>query len=145
MLTAVKLAQETRRGTRRPEPKTIGCCAAFLPMSDDFDGAKMTVRRSGKLLFTPMFVVIIALGLTDLLFALDSIPAIFGLTKEPFLVFTANAFALLGLSELYFLLGALLHPAGLPVQGTGRHPAVHRGQADPGGVGRQHAAVPQRR
>jgi tellurite resistance protein TerC len=68
----------------------------------------MSIREHGKFLFTPMFLVIIGLGTTDLLFALDSIPAIFGLTKEPFLVFTANAFALLGLSELYFLLGALL-------------------------------------
>ena len=68
----------------------------------------MTVRVDGKRLFTPMAAVILALGMTDLMFALDSIPAIFGLTKEPFLVFTANAFALLGLSELYFLLGALL-------------------------------------
>ena len=144
VLTAVKLAQG-HAGEAPAEPKTVGLLRRFLPMSDDFDGAKMTVRRSGKLLFTPMFVVIIALGLTDLLFALDSIPAIFGLTKEPFLVFTANAFALLGLSELYFLLGALLTATGLPVQGPGRHPRVHRGQADPGGVGRQHPAVPQRR
>ena len=68
----------------------------------------MTVRIDGRRLFTPMAAVILALGMTDLMFALDSIPAIFGLTKEPFLVFTANAFALLGLSELYFLLGALL-------------------------------------
>ena len=57
---------------------------------------------------TPMFLVIVALGTTDLLFALDSIPAIYGLTKEPYIVFTANVFALMGLRQLYFLLGDLL-------------------------------------
>ena len=56
-----------------------------------------------------MFIVILALGMTDLIFALDSIPAIFGLTQEPYLVFTANVFALMGLRQLYFLLGGLLH------------------------------------
>jgi tellurite resistance protein TerC len=80
-----------------------------LPVTDDFHGAKMVVRLDGKTLFTPMLVVMVAIGTTDLLFALDSIPAIFGLTQEPYLVFTANAFALLGLRQLYFLLGGLLN------------------------------------
>ena len=62
-----------------------------------------------------MLIVIIALGTTDVLFALDSIPAIFGITQEPYLVFTANVFALMGLRQLYFLLGGLLEAAGLPV------------------------------
>ena len=69
---------------------------------------KLTVVKNGKRLVTPMAIVIIALGTTDLLFALDSIPAIYGLTQEPFLVFTANVFALMGLRQLYFLLGDLL-------------------------------------
>src|SRR6185312_16335379 len=64
--------------------------------------------RRGRHAFTPMLIVMVAIGSTDLLFALDSIPAIFGLTKEPYIVFTANAFALLGLRQLYFLLGALM-------------------------------------
>ena len=59
-------------------------------------------------MLTPMFIVIVALGTTDLLFALDSIPAIYGLTKEPYLVLTANIFALMGLRQLYFLIGGLL-------------------------------------
>ena len=67
-----------------------------------------------------MLIVMIALGTTDLIFALDSIPAIFGLTKEPYLVFTANVFALMGLRQLYFLLGGLLRPARLPVDRAGR-------------------------
>jgi tellurite resistance protein TerC len=80
-----------------------------LPVSSSFDSGKMTVLTStGKRLFTPMLIVMIAIGTTDLLFALDSIPAIFGITKEPYLVFTANVFALMGLRQLYFLLGGLL-------------------------------------
>jgi tellurite resistance protein TerC len=66
------------------------------------------VRRLGWRWITPMVVVMIAIGTTDLLFALDSIPAIFGLTREPYLVFTANAFALMGLRQLFFLIGGLL-------------------------------------
>jgi tellurite resistance protein TerC len=79
-----------------------------LDISDRWDGLKLVVRENGKRVITPMFLVIIALGTTDLLFALDSIPAIYGLTKEPYLVFTANVFALMGLRQLYFLLGGLL-------------------------------------
>jgi tellurite resistance protein TerC len=79
-----------------------------LPVTDDYRGARSIVREHGRLLVTPMFIVMVAIGTTDLLFALDSIPAIFGLTKEPFLVFTANAFALMGLRQLYFLVGGLL-------------------------------------
>jgi tellurite resistance protein TerC len=80
-----------------------------LPVSSSFDSGRMTVVAStGKRLFTPMLIVMIAIGTTDLIFALDSIPAIFGITKEPYLVFTANVFALMGLRQLYFLLGGLL-------------------------------------
>ncbi|MET8122129.1 TerC family protein [Micromonospora sp. NPDC005189] len=80
-----------------------------LPISKDYDGAKLTTHVSGKRLFTPMLIVMIAIGTTDLIFALDSIPAIFGITQEPYLVFTANVFALMGLRQLYFLLGGLLN------------------------------------
>jgi tellurite resistance protein TerC len=80
-----------------------------LPLSSSFDSGRMTiVTAAGKRLFTPMLIVMIAIGTTDLIFALDSIPAIFGITKEPYLVFTANVFALMGLRQLYFLLGGLL-------------------------------------
>lgn len=74
----------------------------------EYHESHMWIRQSGKFVFTPMFLVIIAVGTTDLLFALDSIPAIFGLTKHAYLVFTANAFALMGLRQLYFLLDGLL-------------------------------------
>ncbi len=79
-----------------------------LRTTDQWDGLKLWIHENGKRLMTPMFLVIVALGTTDLLFALDSIPAIYGLTQEPYLVFTANVFALMGLRQLYFLLGDLL-------------------------------------
>jgi tellurite resistance protein TerC len=80
-----------------------------LPLAKSFNGARLTVMsETGRRLFTPMLLVLIAIGTTDLIFALDSIPAIFGVTKEPYLVFTANVFALMGLRQLYFLLGGLL-------------------------------------
>ncbi|MDQ3402977.1 MAG: TerC family protein [Actinomycetota bacterium] len=79
-----------------------------LPVTDTYHGGSSFTKIDGKRFVTPMFIVMIAIGTADLLFAVDSIPAIFGLTKEPFLVFTANAFALMGLRQLYFLLGGLL-------------------------------------
>jgi TerC family integral membrane protein len=81
----------------------------LFPVSNSFGtGRMMVVSPAGRRRFTPMLIVMIAIGTTDLLFALDSIPAIFGITKEPYLVFTANVFALMGLRQLYFLLGGLL-------------------------------------
>lgn len=79
-----------------------------IAMTDEFDGSKAFTKVNGKRIATPMFLVLIAIASTDLLFALDSIPATFGVTQEPFLVFAANAFALLGLRALYFLLKGLL-------------------------------------
>lgn len=77
-------------------------------LSDTWDGLKLVVKENGRRAITPMALVIIALGTTDIMFAVDSIPAIFGLTQEPYIVFTANVFALMGLRQLYFLLGDLL-------------------------------------
>jgi tellurite resistance protein TerC len=79
-----------------------------IHISDDFDGAKIRTVIDGKKVLTPIIVVFIAIGTTDLVFALDSIPAIFGITTSPFIVFTANVFALMGLRQLYFLLGDLI-------------------------------------
>jgi tellurite resistance protein TerC len=81
---------------------------SHLKLTDKWEGLKLYVKENGTRLMTPMFLVIIALGTTDLIFALDSIPAIYGLTQQPYLVFTANVFALMGLRQLYFLLGDLL-------------------------------------
>lgn len=80
----------------------------YIPTSDTYRGDRWRIEENGKKLFTPMIFVVIAVGLIDLLFALDSIPAIFGITQEPYLVFMANALALLGLRQLYFLINGLL-------------------------------------
>lgn len=79
-----------------------------VDVTDEYDGAKLRTTVNGKKMFTPMLIVFAAIGMTDLVFALDSIPAIFGVTQQPFIVFTANLFALMGLRQLYFLLGGLL-------------------------------------
>jgi len=79
-----------------------------IDISDHYDGAKIRTVVGGKKMWTPMVIVFVAIGVTDLLFAIDSIPAIFGITQSPFIVFTANIFALMGLRQLYFLLGDLL-------------------------------------
>jgi tellurite resistance protein TerC len=106
--TAWKLAFHSDEEDNFEENALIRWSRRALPMSESYDGAKVRTVVDGKRVFTPMIVVMIAIGTTDLLFALDSIPAIFGLTKEPFLVFTANVFALMGLRQLYFLLDGLL-------------------------------------
>ena len=90
------------------ENKLIKFVENRFPLAPDYDGARLFTRVSGSRMITPMFIVILTIGTTDLMFALDSIPAIFGLTQEPYLVFTANAFALMGLRQLYFLIGGLL-------------------------------------
>ena len=81
---------------------------ARFPATSEYHGTKLLTVENGRRLVTPMFFVILALGTTDLLFALDSIPAIYGLTREPYIVLVANLFALMGLRQLYFLLGGLL-------------------------------------
>ncbi|SDM43523.1 tellurite resistance protein TerC [Lentzea albidocapillata subsp. violacea] len=107
--TGWQLARETHDEEEEyKENLMLRMVRKVFPVTDDFHGSKSFIKIDGKRFVTPMFIVMVAIGSTDLLFALDSIPAIFGLTKEPFLVFTANAFALMGLRQLYFLLGGLL-------------------------------------
>ncbi|WP_307802448.1 TerC family protein [Cellulomonas fengjieae] len=89
-------------------PLILRLVQKWFPATQQYHGVKLTVVEGGRRLVTPMFVVLVALGATDLLFAFDSIPAIFGLTSEPYLVLMANLFALMGLRQLYFLLGDLL-------------------------------------
>ena len=90
------------------ENRVVRFAQRHLNVGDEYHGLKLWYRTNGVRFVSPMLIVIIALGTTDLLFALDSIPAIFGITQEPYLVFTANVFALMGLRQLYFLLGGLL-------------------------------------
>jgi tellurite resistance protein TerC len=94
-----------------PEPsdnKLVKVMRKRVAMVDEYHGTKLFIRQNGKRYATPMFMVMVAIASTDLLFALDSIPATFGVTSETFLVFSANAFALLGLRALYFLVKGLL-------------------------------------
>jgi tellurite resistance protein TerC len=109
--TAVKLVIDYSRhddAEEMPDNAALRFVKRRFNAVDDFRGTKLVVTESGRKLITPMLFVIIALGSTDLLFALDSIPAIYGLTEEPYLVFTANVFALMGLRQLFFLVGGLL-------------------------------------
>jgi len=108
--TAWSLATTSHDEDEEFEPNImVRLAQKYLPATDEYNESKLTVVKNGKRMITPMLIVMIAIGATDILFALDSIPAIYGLTKEPYIVFTANAFALLGLIQLYFLLGGLLN------------------------------------
>jgi tellurite resistance protein TerC len=109
LYTAVKLAKEGGEDEDEyEENKLVKFAESHLPATKEWNGTKLFVHENGKRLITPMFLVVLTLGTTDLLFALDSIPAIYGLTRDPYLVFTANIFALMGLRQLYFLIGGLL-------------------------------------
>ncbi|MDJ0346921.1 TerC family protein [Streptomyces sp. H10-C2] len=109
--TAWKLIKEARAGEEDEEfeeNKLLKLVGKRVPSTDKYHGTKLFIVENGKRLMTPMLIVMLAIGTTDVLFALDSIPAIFGLTQDPYIVFTANAFALMGLRQLYFLIGGLL-------------------------------------
>jgi len=109
ILTAINLAREGNdEEGGYDEPRIVRYVTRHLPVSSEWNSVKLTISENGKRMVTPMFIVVLSLGMTDLLFALDSIPAIYGLTNEPYLVFTANVFALMGLRQLYFLIGDLL-------------------------------------
>jgi tellurite resistance protein TerC len=83
-------------------------CRRFLPLSQDYEGGKFWTRRGGKLLFTPLFMVLLVVETTDILFAVDSIPAILAITRDSFIVYTSNVFAILGLRSLYFALAGMM-------------------------------------
>ncbi|MFF1833294.1 TerC family protein [Streptomyces sp. NPDC058231] len=109
--TAWKLIQEARTDEEEDEfeeNRLLKSIERRFGVADRYHGTKLFIRANGKRVMTPLMVVMLAIGTTDVLFALDSIPAIFGLTQDPYIVFTANAFALMGLRQLYFLIGGLL-------------------------------------
>ncbi|MFI9169277.1 TerC family protein [Streptomyces lincolnensis] len=109
--TAWKLVQDARKGGHEEEyeeNKLLKMVEKRFGVADRYHGTKLWIEENGKRIMTPMLVVMLAIGSTDVLFALDSIPAIYGLTQDPYIVFTANAFALMGLRQLYFLIGGLL-------------------------------------
>ncbi|MFI8215179.1 TerC family protein [Streptomyces sp. NPDC085932] len=109
--TAWKLVQDARKEEHEEEyqeNKLLKAAERRFGVADRYHGTKLFITENGKRVMTPMLVVMLAIGSTDVLFALDSIPAIYGLTQDPYIVFTANAFALMGLRQLYFLIGGLL-------------------------------------
>ena len=111
LYTAALLIWDTLKADHEdkvPGGKAIALIKRRFRSVDEYHGTKLTIIQKGKRYVTPLLFVMVAIGLTDLLFALDSIPAVYGLTKEPYIVFMANAFALLGLRQLYFLLSGLM-------------------------------------
>ncbi|MEO8095129.1 MAG: TerC family protein [Pseudolysinimonas sp.] len=108
LYTAANQAFTNHDDEEANENRLIRMLRKRIAITDTYEGAKLRTVIDGKHFFTPVLIVFIALGTTDLVFALDSIPAIFGITQQPFLVFTANVFALMGLRQLYFLLGDLV-------------------------------------
>ncbi|NDU75437.1 TerC/Alx family metal homeostasis membrane protein [Actinomadura sp. DSM 109109] len=106
--TAVQLIRHRNEEPDVEDTFLVRQARRVLPVSQDFHGGRMLAHEDGRRVMTPLLLVFVAIGSTDVLFALDSIPAVFGVTDDPFIVFTANAFALLGLRALYFLIEGLL-------------------------------------
>ena len=111
-VTAVKILREALRGDQPgkdvSQMRSVRWLRQVMPVTDDYRGTRLTVREAGRRALTPLAVVTVAIFATDVVFAVDSVPAIYGITEDPYLVFATNAFALLGLRALYFLLRAVL-------------------------------------
>ena len=105
IVTGVKMAMTSEATIEPNRNPLLRLLRRLLPVSGDFHGPRFLIRDGGRLVATPMLVALCCLEATDIVFALDSVPAIFALTREPFIVFTSNVFAILGLRSLYFLLG----------------------------------------
>ncbi len=108
LFTAIQLFRHRDQDPEVEDNALVRLAQRRLPVTDAYDGGKLVTHREGRRMLTPLFLVLLAIGSTDILFALDSIPAVFGVTEETFIVFTANAFALLGLRALFFLVTGLL-------------------------------------
>mgnify|MGYP000321318482 CR=1 FL=1 len=106
--TAVQLYRHKDEDPDIEDNLVVKGARRLFPVTEEYDGGKLFTRDNGRRVATPMFIVLVSIGGIDLLFALDSIPAVFGVTQEAFIVFTANAFALLGLRALFFLVKGLL-------------------------------------
>ncbi|HKR98241.1 MAG TPA: TerC/Alx family metal homeostasis membrane protein [Candidatus Dormibacteraeota bacterium] len=107
LYTAYKLARHADAEINPEHNPVLRGVRRFLPLTDSYDGERLITRRGRRLIATPLFAVFVVVATTDVIFAVDSIPAIFAVTREPFIVFAANAFAMLGLRALYFLLAGL--------------------------------------
>jgi tellurite resistance protein TerC len=108
IVTAIQLFRHRDEDPSIEDNALVRFARRRLPFTDEYDGGRLFTREGSRRVATPLFLVLLAIGSTDILFALDSIPAVFGVTEEPFIVFAANAFALLGLRALYFLVTGLL-------------------------------------
>jgi tellurite resistance protein TerC len=108
-VTAVQLFRHRNRDPNVEDNALVAAARRFLPVSERYDGPRLLTRRSGRRALTPLTLALLAIASSDILFAFDSIPAVFGVTQDPYIVFTANAFALLGLRSLFFLISGLLH------------------------------------
>jgi tellurite resistance protein TerC len=109
ILTGIQMIRTRNEHAHPEKSRTLKLFRRFVPMTDTYHGQRFLVRKAGVLLATPLLAVLVLVEVTDIIFAVDSIPAIFAVTSEPFLVFTANAFAILGLRAMYFLLADLIH------------------------------------
>jgi tellurite resistance protein TerC len=109
LYTAIQQARSNPHETEETESGVIRFLRKRIPITDQFNGSKLRMSVDGRRVLTPIAIVFVAIGGTDLVFALDSIPAIFGITQDAFLVFAANVFALMGLRQLYFLIGNLIN------------------------------------
>ena len=107
--TGIKMLMQRNEHVDMSKSKTLRLFRRFIPTTDDYDGQKFLTRRNGVLMATPLLAVVVVVEVTDIIFAVDSIPAIFAVTQEPFLVFSSNALAILGLRAMYFLLADLMH------------------------------------
>lgn len=108
ILTGIKMARRVELYDPSSNP-VLKLARRLLPLTDRYHGARFWTRENGKRVATPLFLVLLLVEITDLVFAVDSIPAIFAVTDEPFLVYTANVFAILGLRSMYFLLAGMVH------------------------------------
>lgn len=108
IVTAYKLGTQGDEGVHPEKNPLINLVRRFIPVTKEFHGTKFFTRINGVLMATPLFIVLLVVETTDVIFALDSIPAIFAITTDPFIVFTSNVFAILGLRALYFLLAGVL-------------------------------------
>ncbi len=109
VLTGIKMAFTPEHGLEPEKNPVVRLVRRLMPVTSDYRGANFFVREGGRLAATPLFLVLVMVEFTDLVFAVDSIPAIFAVTRDPFLVYTSNVFAILGLRSLYFLLAGVMH------------------------------------
>ncbi|MDR8408211.1 TerC family protein [Nonomuraea sp. 3-1Str] len=109
VLTGIRMARHRDESIDPGSSRTLRLFRRLIPVTDDYHGQRFLVRRSGRWVATPLLAVLVLVEVSDIVFAVDSIPAVFAVTSEPFLVFTSNAFAILGLRAMYFMLAGLMH------------------------------------